>query len=172
MNRTTQVSPLLAAAIAVGAALQPNSLVKAQAPAGNACRLVTAAEFESVLGGKVTPQSSSIGEVQTCSARAQTMSATVRVFKRAGDPSGANEQAGIDRLKKMGGQIEVKTSGGITCVTMTPPTNMPQMGYGTSCTVTSKAPMFSVIETRATSQKDMVPMERLRAVAEKMAGRM
>jgi hypothetical protein len=113
-----------------------------------------------------------IGEVQTCSARAQTASATVRVFKRTGDASGAKEQAGIDALKRMGGQVDVKSSGGITCVTMTPPANMPQMGYGTSCTVTNKAPMYSVIETRATSQKEMVPMDKLRAVAEKMAGRM
>ena len=170
MNRTTQASlVLLAVAITIGAALQP---LRAQTATGNACRLVTETEFESVLGGKVTPQSSSIGEVQTCSARGQIASATVRVFKRAGDPSGAKEQAGIDALKKMGAQVEVTTSGGITCMTATPPANMPQMGYGTSCTVTNKAPMFAVIETRATSQKDMVPMDKLRTVAEKMAGRM
>ena len=171
MHRSTQVSLLLmAVAITIGSALHP---LAAQTPTSDACRLVTEAEFESVLGGKVTPQSTSIGEVQTCSARAQASSATVRLFKRTGDPSGAKEQAGIEALKKMGAQVDVKTSGGITCVTTVPPANMAaRMGFGTSCTVMSKAPIYAVIETRATSQKDLVPMEKLRSVAEKMAGRM
>jgi hypothetical protein len=170
MNRATRVSLLLmAVAVPIMSGFHP---LAAQAPANDACRLVTGAEFESLLSGKATPQSVSLGEVQTCSARTQTTSATVRLFKRTGDPSGAREQAGIDALKKMGGQVEVKTSGGITCVTAIPPADKVQMGFGTSCTVTNKAPMFAVIEVRATSQKDMVPMEKLRAVAEKMAGRM
>ena len=168
MTRATLVFLLLLVAVAVMSVHRP---LVAQTSTSDACRLVTAAEFESVLGGKVTPQNASLGEVQMCSARAQAISATVRLFKRTGDPAGAKEQAGIEAIKKMGAQVEVKTSGGITCMTATPPANMPQMGYGTSCTITNKAPMFAVIETRATSQKDMVPMEKLRSVAEKMAGR-
>ena len=45
------------------------------------------------------------------------------------------------------------------------------MGFGSTCTVTSKAPTFAVMEITAKTQKDMVPMEKLRAVAEKMASR-
>ena len=45
------------------------------------------------------------------------------------------------------------------------------MGFGSTCTVTSKAPTFAVMEITAKTQNDMVPMEKLRAVAEKMASR-
>jgi hypothetical protein len=40
-----------------------------------------------------------------------------------------------------------------------------------SCTVMSKAPLFAVIEVKSKTQKDMIPMEKLRTVAEKMATR-
>jgi hypothetical protein len=71
----------------------------------------------------------------------------------------------------LGAQVDVKTSGGIMCMTAVPPEKMAAMGFGTTCTVTSKAPTFAVIEITAKTQKDMVSMERLRAVAEKMASR-
>jgi hypothetical protein len=49
---------------------------------------------------------------------------------------------------------------------------MAAMGFGTTCTVTIKSPTIAVIEITAKNQKDMVPMEKLRAVAEKMASRL
>ena len=70
----------------------------------------------------------------------------------------------------MGIKLESKTSGPITCVTMIPPPNLAQAGFGTTCTV-KKPPMFAVIEVSVNNEKDMVPLERLRGVAEKMAGR-
>jgi hypothetical protein len=56
-------------------------------------------------------------------------------------------------------------------MTTVPPANLAQYGYGTTCTVTSKAPMFAVIEIKAKAQKDMVPMDKLRTIAVKMATR-
>jgi hypothetical protein len=84
------------------------------------------------------------------------------------DPTGKAEQAGIDAIRKMGAQVDVKTSNGIMCMPAVP---LATMGFGTTCTVTSKAPMFAVIEITAKTQMDMVPMEKLRAVAEKMTSR-
>ena len=143
----------------------------AQAPANKACGLVTASELQTILGGSVTLTPSSIGEVQMCTGKTQTASVVVRLFKRTTDPSGRTEQAGIDAVKRMGAQVDVKTSGGITCMTTVPPPSLTQYGYGTTCTVASKAPIFAVIEVTAKAQKDMVPMERLRAIAERMANR-
>ena len=143
----------------------------AQTTALKACGLVTESEVQSVLGAKVTLKSGAIGDVQTCSGEAPPAAMTIRLFKRTGDPSGAKEKAGIDALKKMGAQVDVKTAEGITCMTTVPPANLAQYGYGTTCTVTSKAPMFAVIEITAKAQKDMVPMDKLRTIAVKMATR-
>jgi len=141
-----------------------------QATGNKACGLVTESELQVALGAKVTLKPGSIGDVQTCAGETATARVLVRFFTRK-DQSGNAEQAGIDAIKKMGAQVDVKTSGGIMCMTAVPPQNLAAMGFGTTCTVTSKAPMFAVIEVTAKTQKDMVPMERLRAVAEKMATR-
>ncbi|MGZ5584360.1 MAG: hypothetical protein ACXWF2_14760, partial [Usitatibacter sp.] len=93
----------------------------------------------------------------------------VRTFTRTGDPGGAREQAGVEAMRKMGAQVEVKTFGAITCVATIPSQSMALAGYGTSCTV-KKAPKFAVIEVAAKDRKDMVSMERLRTVAEGIAG--
>ena len=143
----------------------------AQAPANRACALVTDSELQSVLGSKVTLKAGSIGDVQTCGGQTPGVRVLLRFFKRNGAPSGNAEQAGIDAIKKMGAQVDVSSSGGIMCMTTVPPENMAAMGYGTTCTVTSKAPTFAVIEITAKTQRDMVPMDKLRSVAEKMASR-
>ena len=69
-----------------------------------------------------------------------------------------------------GGKVEVKTFGQVTCSTMVPPPNLAQYGYNTTCSVL-KGETVVAIEVTAKSQKDMVPMEKLRPVAEKMATR-
>jgi hypothetical protein len=168
MIRRTSVSPFALAITSIAIAAQT---LAAQAPAGKACGLVTASELQSVLDGNVNLKDGSIGQVQMCSGEGQNGKVMLRLFKRAGPASGDAEKAGIDAVKKMGAQVDVKTAGGITCMTTVPPANLAQLGFGTTCTVTSKAPMFAVIEITAKTQKDMVSIEKLRTVAEKMATR-
>jgi hypothetical protein len=86
------------------------------------------------------------------------------------DRSGAKEKAGVEMMKKMGAQVEVKSLGPIVCSTVVPPAGKEQMGYNTTCTV-SKDTAVAGIEVTAKSQKDMVSIERLHPLAEKMAGR-
>ena len=143
----------------------------AQAPPNKACALVTASELQAAFGSAVTLKPGTLGNVQTCGGQTPTASVLIRYFSRAGDKSGLTEQAAIEALKKAGAQVDVKSSGGITCLTMVPPPQSAAMGFGTSCTVTSKAPLFAVIEVTAQSQKDMLSIEKLRPVAEKMATR-
>ena len=143
----------------------------ALAQTNKACGLVTDAEIQSVLGSKVTMKAGSLATAQTCSGEAPTARVLVRLFTRTGDPSGKTEQAGIDALRKMGAQVEVQSAAGIGCMTATPPASMATMGFNTTCSVTAKSPTIAVIEITAKSQKDMVPMQKLRAVAEKMATR-
>lgn len=169
MIRPNFATSLFVSAVAlIGVAAWP---AVAQTPAGKACGLVTEPELQSLLGAKVTLKGGSLGDVQTCTGESPSAKVMLRLFKRVTDPSGEKEKAGIDALKKMGAQVDVKTAGGITCITTVPPANLVQYGFGTTCTVTSKAPMFAVIEITAKAQKDMVPMEKLRTVAEKMATR-
>ncbi len=169
MIRAKHTIRVLASAIAVLALIDRTGA--AQSPATGACALVTDSELETVLGSKVPLKADSIGDVQTCSGEAQNARVLLRLFTRTGDPSGKTEQAGIDEIKKMGVQVDTKTSGGVMCMTGVPPASMAAMGFGTTCTVISKAPRFAVIEVTAKTQANMVPMETLRAVAEKMAGR-
>jgi hypothetical protein len=143
----------------------------AQAPANKACGLVTESELQSALGAPVVLKAGSMGAVQTCAGEAQSTKVLLRFFTRTGAASGKTEQAGVEALKKMGAQVEVQTSGGITCMTTVPPASMAATGFGTSCTMTGKAPTFAVLEVTAKAQKDMVPIAKLRAVAEKMASR-
>ena len=169
MIRLTPAIGVLSSVVIVGAMAAQASM--AQAPAHKACGLVTESELQSALGSKVTLKAGSIGDVQTCGGVSQSTRVQLRLFKRSTDSSGNAEQAGIDAIRKMGAQVDVKTSGGIMCMTAVPPANLAAMGFGTTCTVTSKAPTFAVIEITAKTQKDMVSMEKLRAVAEKMASR-
>ena len=157
--------------LASAATLSSAPELVAQTSPGKACGLVTESEIQSVLGAKVTLKNGAIGDVQTCNGEAPTATMTIRLFRRTGDPSGAKEKAGIEAIKKMGAQVDVKSSGGTTCMTTVPPANMAQYGLSTSCTVTNKAPMFAIIEIQAKTQKDMASMEKLRSVAEKMATR-
>ena len=167
MNRAISTFFLLVSA----ATLSSASGLVAQTTTNKACGLVAESEVQSVLSAKVPLKNGAIGDVQTCSGETPTATMTIRLFRRMGDPAGAKEKAGIEAIKKMGAQVDVKTSGGVTCMTTVPPANMAQYGFSTSCTVTNKAPMFAVIEIQAKTQKDMAPMEKLRSVAEKMATR-
>jgi Flp pilus assembly protein CpaB len=168
------IRPALAIVVlssAVVLSILPARVSIAQATGNKACALVTEAELQAMLGSKVTLKAGSIGDVQTCAGETPSARVLLRLFSRSKDPSGNAEQAGIEAIKKMGAQVDVKTSGGIMCMTAVPPPSMAAMGFGTTCTVTSKAPMFAVIEITAKTQKDMIPMERLRLVADKMASR-
>lgn len=166
MSRTARWFMCIASMVTVFGPVLP-----AQTAAGNPCGLVTDSELAPVLGGKAPLKSGSLGAVNTCSADGPAASMLLRVFKRSGDPNGEREKAGVEKMKKMGAQIEAKEFADMTCMTIVAPASLPQLGYNTTCTLTKKAPMFAVIEIKAKSQKDMASIDKVRAVAEKMATR-
>ena len=113
------------------------------------------------------------GRVELCIG--QTSTATVMLRLRTGldperDRSGGTEKKGIEVVKKMGIQVDMKTFGPITCSTMVPPANLAQQGFNTTCTV-SKPTAVAGVEVTAKRRQDMVSIERLHPLAEKMAGR-
>ena len=143
------------------------------AEANQACGLATPAEIESALGSSIVLNPMGGGKAEFCTGQVPNAKVVLRLasgLDPGRDRSGAKEKAGLEMMKKMGAQVEVKSLGPIVCSTVVPPAGKEQMGYNTTCTV-SKDTAVAGIEVTAKSQKDMVSIERLRPLAEKMAGR-
>ncbi len=153
----------------------------AQAPVGaahgnKACGLLTASELESILGAKVSLSGGGgmdVKGVELCTGQTSTATVLLRLITGLDpgrDRSGRTEMEGIRIAKEMGAQVEVKTYGPITCSTIVPPKSLAEYGFNTTCTV-SKATAVAGIEVQVKNQKNMVPIERLRQLAEKVASR-
>lgn len=178
--------PLVRAALvgALAAALAIGAQTLARAGGGSkACGLLTAAELEGVLGGKVPglkgenitaqtgPGPAGKVEAQLCSAETPTAKVLLRWAKAPPTKGQSNVEAeGIKIAKQMGAQVDVKTFGAITCSTMIPPKNLEQYGFNTTCSVV-KGNEVAAVEVTANSQKDMVSIDKLRPLAEKMGSR-
>lgn len=159
------------AIVQILAVMVSGSFRRAQAQ-NQACSLATPAELKAAIGWSVPtlkPQAMPGTATSICMGRAAAGSVMLRVAN-AGNPSGDKEAKGIAAAKKMGAQVDVKTFGAVTCSTMIPPANLTQYGYNTTCTV-KKGDTVAGIEVTASTQKDMVPIEKLRPLAERIAGR-
>jgi hypothetical protein len=154
---------VLSAVLALAAALPSMA-----AGADKVCTLVTPAELESIAGSEVTMTANSLGNAQICSGRTPALSVMLRMAQRK--PGGGNEAAGAAIAEQMGATVEVKTFGAITCSTMVPPKGKEEYGFNTTCSVL-KGTTVAAIEITAKSRKDMVPIDKLRPVAEKIAKR-
>jgi hypothetical protein len=142
----------------------------------NACGLVTAPEIESVLGTNVTLKGSDAmpgGNTQICmgqASSARVMLLLVRGVDPRRDRSGSKEKAGMEMMKQLGAQVEVKSFGPIVCSTLEPAADKQQMGYNTTCTVNKDTAMAG-IEITANKKNDMLSIEQVRVLADKMARR-
>lgn len=146
------------------------------AQSNKACALLTPAEVKAAIGGKVSGWSDggAVGAgggsaVFLCRGQTPTASILLRLAKTSGRASGS-AAAGIEIAKKMGAKVDVKTSGPITCSTVIPPENLAQYGFNTTCSIVKNG-MVAAIEVQTKMQKDMVPIEKLQPLAEKMASR-
>jgi len=143
-----------------------------------ACKLLTPGELEPVVGGKLSAfqgmdAGSGKGPVhaEICSAAAPNASVMLRLAKRAsGGGSATAASQGLEIARKMGATVDLKTFGPITCSTIIPPKSMEQYGFNTTCSVV-KTGEVAAVEVQAKSQKDMVSIEKLRPLAEKMSAR-
>lgn len=141
-----------------------------------ACALATPGELTAALGATVSslkPQEMP-GTTQICLGSTLNAKVLLRVAQKSGDEgaksSGETERKGIEVMKKMGARVDVKTFGAVTCSTITPAANMPESGYKTTCSYSKKTGV-AAIEITAKTQKDAVPIDKLRPLAEKMADR-
>lgn len=142
------------------------------ADANQACGLATAAELASLLGEKVSGLNGGAlpgGNAQMCSAKTPKASVLLRIAKGGGSSSDAARK-GIEIAKQMGAQVELKTFGPITCSTIIPPKNLEVHGFNATCSVV-KGNQVAAIEITAKARQDMVSIDKLRPLAEKMEGR-
>lgn len=141
-----------------------------------ACGLLNASEIESAVGARVTLDpvpSSPGGKGDLCTGMFPDGTLMLRLatgLDSGRDRSGSKEKAGLEMMKNMGVQVEVKTFGPIVCSTLVPPAGKEQMGFNSTCTV-SKDTAVAGIEITAKNKAGMVPIEKLRSLAEKMAAR-
>jgi hypothetical protein len=159
----------LATAILLTAAIILSFCPRASAQ-NKACSLATPEELQAALGAKVSGLTghSRPGGADICTGSLPGATVSLRLARRSPESQG-KEVKGIEAVKKMGAQVEVKTDGPITCSTLIPPPNLPQMGFNTTCSVLKNG-QVAAIEVTAKSRKDMATMDSLHKVAEKMAG--
>jgi hypothetical protein len=148
----------------------------------NPCSLLTPAEIESAVGVKLSgfggnPLMSQ--HTPTCSGVAKNRASVMVMFspgdaKSAADPKWADplgylEQLGRQSANSVKAQFDAKRFGSsILCTALIPPKRGP---YSTQCMAVKKPTGMATITVLVGAQQDMVPMDKLRPLAEKMLGR-
>jgi hypothetical protein len=134
-----------------------------------ACALVTPGEIEALTGTKLEMKGVTVGASNFCSARTPALGVMIRMAQRVAGAAD-KESAGIAIARKMGARIDVKKYGPITCSTIIPPKEKEMYGYNTTCSI-AKGTAVAAIEVTTQKREAMVPMEKMHALAEKVAKR-
>jgi hypothetical protein len=147
------------------------------------CKLLTPAEIENALGGKLSAYSGNSpmsAAMPTCAGGILPKRMSVMVMFAAGDaksaadpkwadPLGYLEQLSRQSADSIKAKMEAKRFGSsILCTTLIPPKQGP---YTTQCMAVKKPTGMATITVLVSSQQDMVSMDALRPLAEKMLGR-
>lgn len=158
--------------ITVGLAVALGGSIWAQ---NKACALVKPAELKAALGSKppaLTAQNFPGGEgTSTCTGLTSAGSMVLLRLASQANGIGETEASGIEGAKKMGFQVEVKQFGPVTCSTMIPGPTIAGHGFNTTCSVLKNG-QVAAIEVIAIGKENMVSMDKLQRVAEKMAERL
>lgn len=143
-----------------------------QAADDKACSLLTSAEIQAATGLKVSSWKALPQTAQTDAALCNGDAGTATVLLRTATRTGASdrESKGIAIAKQMGAQVDVKTFGPVTCSSVIPPKSLEQYGFNTTCSV-QKGSRIAAIEVTAKARNDMVSIDKLRPLAEKMTSR-
>lgn len=144
---------------------------------GDPCKLLTPAEMEGVLGVKVSgfARGSAPGGTLTCNGQAgKSMSVgLVLSIQKPGDPKipdlmGWLENQSREGAKRIGAQLDVKRFGSsILCTAMIAPKQGP---FNTQC-MAVKPTSMAMITVLVPTQQEMLSMDKLRPLADKMLGR-
>lgn len=135
--------------------------------AADPCALLTPAEIAAVTGAPVSAMKPSGPGM--CAGTAPGFDVLLRLAERR--ESGTEmEDAGMAAIRKMGGQVDVRTFGTMTCSTLVPPPSLLSMGFNTTCSLRRNG-WVAAVEVTAKTRQSQIPIEKLRPLAEKMASR-
>jgi hypothetical protein len=145
------------------------------------CKLLTPAEIEGALGGKVVfAGGAQWGATPTCAGASTPKRMSIMLMfvpgnaGKADDPKWADPLGYLEQVSRASGnsikaQMEFKRFGSsMLCSTLIPPKPGP---YSTQCLVVKKPTGMVSISVLVVTQQDMVPIDKLHLLAEKMAGR-
>jgi len=146
----------------------------------NPCSLLTQSEIESALGVKLAGFGSGgqAGVTSICQGVVRNRMSVMVMFasgqnandKKWADPLGELERQSRESANSIKAQMEVKRFGSsILCTTLVPPKPGP---YSTQCMVVKKPTGMASVSVLVPAQQDMVSIDKLRPLAEKMGGRL
>jgi len=139
----------------------------------DACKLLSAGEVESVVGGKV--MRNGVETKEMCQMGSGTYFIMITRFaKKDADTKHVNEsnekvKKGIEKMKKMGVKMTEEKYGTTTCSTAIGNSRTP--AYTTGCTV-DKGGFQVSMSVMAASEAQMVPSAKVRLLVEKAASRL
>jgi hypothetical protein len=147
------------------------------------CKLLTQAEIENALGGKLSAYSGNSpmsAATPTCAGGVLSKRMSVMVMfakgdaKAAADPKWADPLGYLEQISRQSAdsikaKMEAKRFGSsMLCTTLIPPKQGP---YSTQCMVVKVPSGMATITVMVRAQQEMASMETLRPLAEKMLGR-
>ena len=150
------------------------------------CKLLTQAEIESAIGGKATfAGTAQWGATPTCAGGSTAKKMSIMVMfvpgdakagdaakkdPRWADPLGYLEQISRQSADSIKAKMETKRFGSsILCTTLIPPKQGP---YSTQCMVVKKPIGMGTVTVMTKTQQEMVSIDTLHLLAEKMVGRL
>jgi hypothetical protein len=155
------------ASLLLGPALVPAS------HAADACALLKPAEIGAALGGKAgafAPSAAAPG-ASFCRGQVGKFSVLVRIGTRKPGDTGEKEKKGIEMVRRMGAQVEVKTEGDLTCSKLSSPPQLAELGNSVTCTVI-KAGNVVGVEVSAAAAADLPAIGPVRSLANTAASRL
>ena len=164
MNRFTAVFALLMLA----------SCSIAGAQARNPCTLLSKAEIESFVGGPISglDRSNNVGGTLTCNGAAKNRMYVALIYassnQKIADPMAYLEAESRKSANMIGAKLDVKKFGNILCIALIPPKEGP---YATQCSVLKPPGSMASVAIMVSTQQEMVPIDKLLPLAEKMAAR-
>jgi hypothetical protein len=153
-----------------------------------ACSMLSISEVESVMGTKVTsstegdihykkgPKSDHEGILMTCNwkvgARSVSLVYSTAPVTAEGKKQGERQiKASEETLMQEGYKVDKKDFGSLKCSTLVAPAQQAVKQFSTTCG-TEKGRMFVTISASASGEGDLIPMEKIKTLAEMAASRL
>jgi hypothetical protein len=140
--------------------------------AADACALLKPDEIRAALGGEQGAfTASNVGALAMCRGQSGRYAVLIRSAASSKQTSTDAAKQGIEAMRKMGAQVDVKTEGDLTCMTLVAPAAAPQLGVNTTCTI-ARGGHLTGVEVTGPAGTPLAGMDVVRGLVEKAVGRL